>query len=64
MKVGDLVLWRHPHDRRMRELGIVIELGDTNDRHGEINVLDLCQERFGDVGWWDAGDWEVISERR
>ena len=61
MKIGDLVLWRHPHDRRKRELGIII---DTDDRCGAINVLDLCRERSGDVGWWDAGDWEVISESR
>ena len=61
MKVGDLVLWRHPHDRSKREFGMIINI---DNHRGEIKVVDLCQERSGDANWWAAGDWEVISEGR
>ena len=61
MEVGDLVLWRHPHDRSKPEFGMII---NVDNRLGEIKVVDLCQERSGNTDWWDAGDWEVISESR
>ncbi len=61
MEVGDLVLWKHPHDRSKPEFGMIINVDNHRE---EIKVVDLCQERSGDANWWDSGDWEVISEGR
>lgn len=59
MKVGDLVMWRYPHDRRKPEFGVII---NVDNHRREIKVVDLCQERSGDADWWSEGDWEVTSE--
>jgi len=62
VNVGDLVMWRHPGDRSKPEFGMIIALRPYLKPRLEIKVVDLCGERQGGTDWWDAGDWEVISE--
>ena len=61
MKVGDLVVWRHPSET---DVGIVVSIDNENRPSHYTPNSSHIHWGDGDRGWFENDDLEVINESR
>jgi len=59
VKAGDLVKWASSTRIPSKYYpGIVLEIIEKH-----VKIAELSTERMGNIEWWDASAWELVSEK-